>query len=115
MRSFTKYLLLIPLRFNDGTLVPPEFMGEFEQRLFALAGGYTIAGLRKGAYKMADGSQAIDETVEYWVAIPDDRFPDLERFVAELGSNLGQESMYLEKTGSEVYFVPPSSLPGESK
>ncbi len=106
--SLSKYLLLIPLRYNDGELIPQEVVEELEHELFTLGNGYTIGGLRKGAYKMADGQKVIDETVEYWVVIPDDKFEELRQLMAELGRQLGQEAMYLEKTGSQVYFVLPS-------
>jgi hypothetical protein len=113
MPSASKYLLLVPLRYNDGRLVPPQVVLYLEEKLFELADGYTIGGLRTGAYRMADGTRTIDETIEYWVVIPDDCFPELERLVAVLGRDLGQEAMYLEKTDSEVFFVRPAKTEEE--
>jgi hypothetical protein len=48
--SLQKYLLLVPLQFNDGTPVPESVILGLQEKLFALGGGFTIAGTVKGAY-----------------------------------------------------------------
>jgi hypothetical protein len=37
----------------------------------------------------------------------------LKALVAKFGTMLGQEAMYLERTGSMVEFIPPSAVGGE--
>jgi hypothetical protein len=102
-----KYLLLVPLQLNDGMPVPETVILDFQEKLFALGGGFTIAGTVKGAYRMADGTKQIDDSLQIWIGLPDDLYPDLERLVGELGTVLGQETMYLEKTGGNIHFIPP--------
>ena len=102
-----KYLLLVPLRYNDGTPVPEEVILELKEELVLLANGWTMAGTVEGAYRMADGRQQIDHSLQFWIVVNEDRFSELERIVGELGHKLGQESMFLETPGGMVYFVPP--------
>ena len=102
-----KFVVLVPLCFNDGTQVPNEVIIDFQDKLFLLGGGYTIAGKVEGAYRMADGKKQIDHSVEYWIWVANGQIEKLRTIVGELGDTLGQESMYLEHTGSKVDFVPP--------
>jgi hypothetical protein len=103
-----KYITLIPLAYNDGSPVTEEVILEFKEQLFALADGWTVAGTVEGAYRMADGKQQIDRSLQFWISIRESRGDELRAVVAELGRRLGQESMYLELTGASVEFVPPS-------
>ncbi|MEX2026498.1 MAG: hypothetical protein WEH44_04340, partial [Pirellulaceae bacterium] len=109
-----KYVLLVPLTYNDGSQVSPEVMHQLEADLLTLGGGYTIAGTVKGAYRMQDGSKQVDESLQVWVVIDEQDGPALRELVARLGSNLGQESMYLEQTTSIVEFIPTTLL-GETE
>lgn len=102
-----KFILLIPLNYNDGTEVPKEVILDFQEELFLLGGGFTEAGTVKGAYQMEDGSRQVDHSLQLWIGLPDEYIPDLERLVGRLGAKLGQESMYLERTGGQIHFIPP--------
>jgi hypothetical protein len=104
-----KYIVLVPLRYNDGRKVPEEVILEFQERLFAMGCGITTAGVVEGAYRMADGRKQIDHSLQLWIGVKDEYYPELERVVAELGHQLGQESMYLERTGATMHFIPPRS------
>lgn len=108
-----KFILLVPLNYNDGRKVPKKVILDFKAKLFALAGGYTIAGTVEGAYPMADGTK-IEESLQIWIALKEEYVPELKRAVAELGADLGQESMYFERTGSMVDFIPPQPRNGDS-
>jgi len=108
-----KFILLVPLRYNDGTEVPNKVILDFQERLFALGGGFTVAGTVEGAYRMEDGSKQIDHSLQIWIWLKEDYVPDLERAVAELGAKLGQESMYLERTGSSLGLIPPKPRGGD--
>jgi len=46
--SLPKFILLVPLNYNDGTEVPKEIILNFEMGLFALGGGCTNAGTVEG-------------------------------------------------------------------
>lgn len=102
-----KYILLVPLRHNDGRMVSEELILDFQEKLFALGGGFTVAGTVRGAYKMQDGSKQIDDSLQVWIGLPEDAYPELVRLVGELGAALGQESMYLE-SGGTIHFIRPN-------
>jgi hypothetical protein len=110
-----KFVVLVPLRFNDGTEVPSDVIVDFQEKLFLLGGGFTIAGTVEGAYLMADGKKQIDHSISYWIGVPDSEIEQLRTIVSDLGNTLGQECMYLEHTGSKIEFVPPSRKGGKEK
>lgn len=110
-----KFVVFVPTCFNDGTDVPKEVFLDFQDKLFVLANGYTINGTVEGAYRMADGKKQIDHSVVYGVGIPASKADELKEIVGELGETLGQESMYLEDTGSTISFVPPKTKGGKKK
>ena len=103
-----KHILLLPLNFNDGNDVPRELHEEILEKLFVLAGGYYIAGEGEGAYRMGSGQKQVDRVIEVWVVVAEDDIPELRELVAEIGALLDQESMYFERAGGTVSFVPPS-------
>lgn len=108
-----KFILLVPLRYNDGRKVPNEVILDFEDKLYALGGAFTNAGTVQGAYRMADGRKQVDDLLQYWIGLREEYVLELERLVAELGATLGQESMYFERTGSMIGFIPPRKLGGD--
>lgn len=99
-----KCVLLVPLAYNDGEAVPAGTLAGITERLLELYGGYTVAGRVSGAYRMADGARAEDESLEIWVAVPRGRVDELRREVARLCRELRQESTYFEVAGA-VEFV----------
>jgi hypothetical protein len=102
-----KFILLVPLNYNDGTEVPKEIILDFQDKLFLLGGAFTNAGTVKGAYRMEDGSKQVDDSLQLWIGLTDERIADLELLVGRLGARLGQEKMYLERTGSQIHLIPP--------
>lgn len=102
-----KYVLLLPVNFNDGSKVPEGVLDQIFDDLFVLAGGYYIAGEGEGAYRMRDGAKQVDRSLAVWLVVEEDDIPELKKLVGEIGANLDQESMYLERTGGTVEFVPP--------
>lgn len=108
-----KYLLLVPTKFNDGADVPGSIFLELQDQLFANFDGWTVEGRVTGAYRMKDGSQAIDDSIVYWIVIRAGQEKTLRGLVAALAKKLGQESMFLERTGSTVDFVQATETPGD--
>ncbi len=104
-----KFVVLVPIRFNDGSDVAQSIIVQFQNKLFDLGGGFTIAGTVEGTYRMADGSRQVDKSVSYWIGIPPSMVDELRTIVSELGAVLGQEAMYLEHSGSRIELVPPHS------
>ena len=109
----TKYILLLPLTYNDKSKVPKSVKEQILGDLFALAGGYHIAGTGQGAYLMTSGEKQVDYSLEIWLAIEEKDEQELKALVAKFGALLGQEVMYLERTGSTVEFIPPLAEGGE--
>ncbi len=106
-RQMLKYVLLIPLTYNDGTSVPQSVRDRLLDEVYLLASGYTIAGTVSGAYQMTDGGKKIDELLEVWICLSEDAVPELKTLVRRFARELGQESMYLERTGSNIELVTP--------
>ena len=111
--ALCKCVLLIPLRYNDGSAVSPDVLAGIQERLFTLYGGYTVAGRVNGAARMADGSRAEDESLEIWVAVPRQRVDELRREVGGFCLELCQESMYFEVTDGAVEFIGPAARRAE--
>ena len=104
-----KYVLLLPLTYNDKSKVPSDVRRHIFDELFCLAGGYHIAGEGKGAYRMKSGDKKVDRSLEVWVVIEETDQDALKTMVAGFATLLGQESMYLERMNSQVEFIPPST------
>jgi hypothetical protein len=101
-----KYLVLVPLTYNDGSPVAEEIVLKFEEQVFRISGGFTVAGTVRGAYLMMDGKKQIDHSLQYWIWLKEEEYDNLRSIVSELGGQLGQESMYLERAGASLEFVP---------
>jgi hypothetical protein len=102
-----KCVLLFPLTYNDGTIVPLEVWNGFKDELFVIAGGHTVAGTVKGEYRRKSGDRQVEDLLEVWVALEETDIPELRRVIAVYAQRLGQESMYFERTKSVVEFIPP--------
>jgi hypothetical protein len=102
-----KFILLVPLRYNDDTEVSAATLRSIDDDLFVLAGGYTVAGEVEGAWKMEDGTKQVDRCAQYWVVIDDGQTEELKELVSEFARLLGQEAMYFERVDGFVEFVEP--------
>lgn len=109
-----RYVLLLPLTYNDKSKVPKKVRQQIFDDLFRLAGGHHIAGVGEGAYRMKSGKKKVDRSLEVWVAIEESDEEALKAMVAEFAAILGQESIYFEKVNSEIEFIPPKSLDRET-
>ncbi|HEY4330828.1 MAG TPA: hypothetical protein VGN88_13890 [Phycisphaerae bacterium] len=108
-----KYIILLPMNYNDGTKVSREVLKRVIAELYDLANGYTIEGKIRGAYRMKSGQKQEDDHLKIWVLIsPEDAEP-LRELVRKFCRELGQESMWLEKTMSIVEFVEGDLPDGE--
>jgi hypothetical protein len=103
----TKFTLLLPLNYNDGKQVSEEVLSAILTELYELVGGYSNVGTAIGAYRMKDGSKKIDHSAIIWVGIEEDQESELRSLVAEIARQLGQETIYLERTGGTIEFIPP--------
>jgi len=110
-----KFVLLLPLNYNDGSEVPKTVRDQFLEDIYVLTGGYTVAGTVEGAYRMRDGSKKTDHSLEVWIAVEEADEPALKRIVATYAGILKQESLYLERTGGTVEFIAPLIVEGTAK
>jgi hypothetical protein len=106
-----KFVLLLPLNYNDGTVVPRRERNRIGDEIFEFADGYAQAGEVVGAYRMKDRTKQVDRSLVIWIGVQKNKVPALRRLVAKFARELGQESLYLERTGSTIEFVRP--LPPE--
>jgi hypothetical protein len=104
-----KFVMLLPLTYNDKSKVPRDVKKQVFDDLFRLAGGYHIAGIGKGAYRMKSGTKKVDRSLEVWVAVEEEDQAALRDMVAGFAVLLGQEAIYLEKVSSTVEFVLPKA------
>jgi len=104
-----KYVLLIPLTFNDGSPIPEQTLKETLTDLYQLCDGYFLGSKGTGAYRMKSGKKQVEELIEVWVAIEDSKSAALRRLVGKIASRLGQEAIYFERTGGTVEFIAPTS------
>jgi hypothetical protein len=90
-----KALFYIPLKDNDGRDLSIE-TEELRVELYVRFVGWTFLGYVKGAFRMADGSQALDESGAYVVILDESRLPELEQVLRDFKSKTLQEAIYLE-------------------
>jgi hypothetical protein len=102
-----RFVLLLPLNYNDKTRVPKKTLNRIFDDLYALAGGYRIGGTGRGAYRMKGGRKQVDVTQEVWVVVPEKDEAALRKLVAGFSRLLKQESIYLERVESTVEFISP--------
>jgi len=107
-----KFVLLLPLTYNDKSRVPKDVRERIFDDLFRLAGGHHVAGVGRGAYRMKSGQKKVDRSLEVWVAVEEEDEEALRDMVGEFAAILGQESIYLERVNSTVEFVPPKAVGG---
>lgn len=107
-----KYILLLPLSYNDGSEIPKDVKERILDRLFCIANGYTIAGTVHGAYRMASGKKQVDWAMQVWVVVAEEDEGELKEATADFARLLDQESIYLERTNSVVDFISPDAIGG---
>jgi hypothetical protein len=90
-----KALFYIPLRDNDGRDLTTE-REDLQTELYVRFVGWTFLGYVKGAYQMADGTLALDESAAYMVILDEGRLPELEQVLRDFKGKTLQEAIYLE-------------------
>jgi hypothetical protein len=90
-----KAVFYLPLRDNDGRDLTAEAEA-VKVELFVRFSGWTFLGYVKGAFRMTDGSQSLDESAAYMVVLDDGRLGELEQVLREFKQKTLQEAIYLE-------------------
>lgn len=90
-----KAVFFIPIRDNDGRELSAE-KEDLETELFVRFVGWTFLGIVQGAYRMADGSRAVDEHRAYAIVLDESRLPEVEEVLRDFKGKTKQEAIYLE-------------------
>lgn len=107
-----KYVLLLPLTYNDGTAVPKKVRDQIQDEIYVLAGGYHYGAVGEGAYRMKGGQKQIDVSQEVWIVIEEEDEAALKQLTSRFATMLDQETIYLERTSGKPEFIPPSPVGG---
>ncbi len=91
----TKALFYLPLQDSDGRDLSDE-IEELLAEVYVRFAGWTFQGYVKGAFRMADGSRAIDESAAYFVVLDESQISELERLLRNFKDETLQEVIYLE-------------------
>ncbi len=102
-----KCILLLPLRYNDGSEVPSHVISGILREIDEAFDGHTIAGKAEGTYRMADGSMVTDPSLMVWVAVDSNEIDVLRAMVGRMARTLKQEAMYFEVTDAAVELIRP--------
>ena len=104
---------LIPIRrdvnLSDGKDHEPETWDKLNAEMFSRFGGRTIApGVYSGAYRDPDtGLEVPDESVKYFIAIPETMFDQLRQLLVEACNLFQQKCIYLNIAGKVEFVVKP--------
>ena len=90
-----KAVVFLPVRDNDGRDLSGERQAA-EDDLFLIYLGWTFLGMVQGAYRMTDGSRAIDDHRAYAVMTDEAGLLDIEDVLRRFKSKTTQEAIYLE-------------------
>jgi hypothetical protein len=90
-----KAVFYLPLRDIDGRDLRSSIR-QLRSKVYRRFDGYTHLGTVQGAYRMPDGSRAIDKCAAYMVALEENRVEELEALLKEFRSSTQQDSIYLE-------------------
>jgi hypothetical protein len=90
-----KTVFYLPLKDNDGRDLAAE-IEDVRTELYVRFVGWTFLGYVKGAFRMADGTPALDECGAYVVILDESRVPELEQVLRDFKGKTLQEAIYLE-------------------
>ena len=90
-----KTIFFLPVVDNDGRDLTAERQAVVDD-LFLVMLGWTFLGMVQGAYRMTDGSRAIDEHRAYAVITDEKGVGDIEDVLRRYKAKTTQEAIYLE-------------------
>jgi hypothetical protein len=100
-----KATFFLPLLDNDGRDLAAE-QQEVRKKVYDLFDGWTFIGYVEGAFRMKDGTQALDRSAAYVVVLEEGRVDELEAILREFKSKTLQQAIYLEiQRGVEFRFL----------
>lgn len=105
----TRYTLHIPEQYNDGSLIPPEDLREYEREIEEIAGGFTLT---HGIGGWRGDEQTYREPVRLYSAdVGHDLNSAIRRsfqaLAQKIATDLSQEAIYLTRQEIETFMVAP--------
>jgi hypothetical protein len=100
-----KATFFLPIKDNDGRELAVE-QEVVRKKVYDLFDGWTFIGYVEGAFRMADGTQALDRSAAYVVVLEESRVDELEAVLREFKAKTLQQAIYLEiQRGVEFRFL----------
>jgi hypothetical protein len=99
---------LVPVNYNDGRPVEPEFFIQLKMALDRQFGGFRIVPPTEGCWQ-----GQVELTHEIEVAVAPKRIPELREVVIQIGRELGQTAMYFDAPPPSVEIIDVAT--GEDK
>jgi hypothetical protein len=100
-----KATFFLPMVDNDGRDLTTEHE-EVRKRVYELFDGWSFTGFVDGAFRMKDGTQALDRSAAYLVIMDEGQVDELRAVLREFKSRTLQEAIYLEvQRGIEIEFL----------
>lgn len=90
-----KALFYLPITDNDGRDLRDE-IEEAREEVYNRFEAWSFVGYVRGAWRMMDGEQAIDESHAYVIVLEESRLSELEEVLLAFKQKTMQEAMYLE-------------------
>lgn len=90
-----KLVFYLPLRDNDARELRPE-IDEFELDLGLRFGGWSMVGVVKGTYLMADRTLSYDESNAYELVTDESRAEEVRDLLRAFKAKTTQEALYFE-------------------
>jgi hypothetical protein len=94
--------VLIPLAFNDRTLIPQTVLDGVLDQLFLAFDGHTIEGVVDGTYRLASGQKCVEKSTKIAVALKVKEKKQLVAMAKEWAYELQQEAIMITFTTSRL-------------
>lgn len=112
-RTLKEATILIPLTFNDKSVIPEATIQGVLHEIMNTFHGWTIEGTVKGAYRMRTGETQIENLLKVSVILDKGQLAKFEGMIGEWCALLQQEVMLLKVADYVVKFIPPSQERGQ--
>jgi hypothetical protein len=103
--TMIKVTILLPIRYNNGDMIPYNDIVKAKSRIADIKGGFTCDGEVTGEYRMDDGSTSTDVCERVFVVCESALLPALRDLASEFAGVFKQESIYFEWHQVNVEFV----------
>lgn len=107
----TTNIVLMPVAYNDGTLVPDETFDRLTMELTVMFGGYTWLPPAFGGWIDTDGKFQPEKHRLLFLYVKEGREEELDEWVRKAGRELGQDVMLVMRGFCRADFIDIRSEP----